>query len=224
LDLANHGISTRTFTDSLGRQVSQAVNVDGSRMAEWRASYSRRLKFLALNLRLYSSLFYSRNVNYVNTYLSKNNNYTSRWVAGFSKFAPDKYRISLNTAFVYTYAVSSINKSQPTKYWTQHHEADLTLYLPQSFELNNSLDYNWRQKLDNFDKKNSTLLWNASAGKNFFKNQLSIRWQMNDILGQNAGVIRNSTANQTSESIVNVLGRYWMLTASWRMVRHSKLK
>jgi len=223
LDLATDAISTRTSTDSLGRQVSQAVNVQGTRFAEIRCSFNRQIIPLELNLNLYSSLSYDRSVNYVNTYLSKNNNYLTRWGARFTKFVPDRYSFTINSGLTYTYSSSSINSAHPTRYWTQNHVVQLSLFLLQGFEIFNSIVFNWRQKIDNFDKRNAFLLWNAYVGKSFLKNQLSIRWQINDILGQNTGVTRNSGANLTSERVSNVLSRYWMLTASWRFIRHTKM-
>jgi len=221
--LTTNTISTKSYTDSLGRQVSEAVNVNGTYRAGSYFSISKKIKPIDLDLGLNTGVSYNRSVNYVNQYLSRNDSYNAG--AGFSlnKFVADKYSCQLNAAISYSYSRSSINLSAPTHYWIQDHNAQVSLFPLPGFEINTGAFFNWRQKLNNFDKKNSTLMWNAYVGKNFLKNQLTIRWQVNDILGQNAGISRNITANQTIESTFNVIGRYWALSATWRFMHHRKI-
>lgn len=222
-NLTSSGISTRTYTDSLGRQISQAVNVHGAHDINVLISCNRSIKPINLNVGITSNLSYVRNVNYVNQYLSRNDNYVAGTRMIVSKFVPDKYSLILNANLAYIYSMSSINAARPVHYWSQGYNGQLSIFPIPALEIGTIAIYSWRQRLDNFETRNSTLLWNAYIGKSLIKNQLTIRWQINDILGQNAGISRTSTANQTSESVVNVLGRYWMLSATWRFVHHRKM-
>jgi len=222
-NLTSNGISTRTYTDSLGRQISQAVNVDGAHDVNLSIFFSRKIKPLNVDVSVISHFSYARSVNYVNQYLSRNNNYITGGGVALSKFVPERYNFDLRANFTYTYSNSSINTAQPVHYWTQIYNGKVSVFPIPGLEIGTTAIYNWRQRLDNFDTRNSTFLLNAYAAKDLLKNQLNIRWQINDILGQNAGISRTSTANQTSENAVNVLGRYWMLSATWRFVHHRKL-
>ena len=219
---ATHDISDRTYTDTMGRQISQTVNVSGSKSAGIYCSISSMIKPIDLNFGLSTNLSYGRSVNYVNQYLSQNDNYNMGGGISLNKFVAEKYSFQFNCNFNYFYSRSSINLAARTYYWTQSHNAQFAVFLL-GFEISTSAYYNWRQKLDDFDKNNSTILWNAFINKEFFSNRLAIRWQINDILGQNIGISRNITANQTTESRFNIIGRYWILSATWRFIRHQKL-
>ena len=81
-----------------------------------------------------------------------------------------------------------------------------------------------RQKTSVFDKDNSILLWNAYAQKLLLKNRLTVRLMVNDILGANAGINRTISANQITQTSSNIIGRYWMISGSWRLIAHHKLK
>lgn len=220
--LTSNTISTKTYTDTLGRQVSQAVNTNESNNAGVNFSFNRSITSLGLNIGVNSNFSQNRSFNYVNDRLNRNDNYNVGGSIALSKFVPDKFGINFNSSATYTYSHNSINLGVPISYWTHANNLNLTVFLLPGFEINTGAFYNWRQKLDNFDKKNSTLLWNAYILRNFFKNQLAVRWQINDILSQNAGISRSTTANQTTENNVNIIGRYWMISASWRFMHHRK--
>lgn len=219
-----NSISAKTYTDTLGRQITQAVNVNGNYNFSLNYSFTRKIKQMDLDVSVSTNVMYNRTVNYVNQYLSRNNNYGSTGGITLSKFAPGKFSLQVNARANYTFGNSSVNINGNIHYWTQYYSAQFSIFFLKGFEINTNGVYNWRQKLDNFDKKNATLLLNVSIGKDFLKNQLNIRWRMYDILGQNAGISRTTTANQTTESNYNVMGRYWMLSAGWRFVRHGKMK
>ena len=217
-----NGISTKTTTDSLGRQVSQAVNTRGGNNAGLYFSINKKLKGPDIDLGLNTNLNYGRSVNYVNQYLSKNDNYNTGAGMSLNKFVADKYSFQLNSNFNYSYSRSSINQNAATHFWTQNHNASFSVFPIPGFEINSSLYYNWRQKISHFDQHNATLLWNAYLAKNFLRNRLAVRWQINDILAQNAGISRSISTNQTSENTFNIIGRYWMLVATFRFMHHKK--
>jgi len=224
LGLTSNAISTKTYTDTLGRQVSQAVNLSGSNTMGINFSLSRHIASIGLDMNVNSNCLRNRSFNYVNDRISRNDNYNAGGTITLGKFVPEKFGVNFNSSTTYTYSRSSINLSAPVSYWSRGHNLNFTLFSLYGFEINTSINYSWRQKLDNFDKKNSTLFWNAYILRNFFKNQLAVRWQINDILSQNTGISRLSTANQTTESNFNIIGRYWMLSATWRFMHHRKIE
>jgi len=218
----SNGISTRTTTDSLGRQVSQAVNTSGGSNGDLNLSINKRLKKIDLDLGLNTNFSYGRSVNYVNQYLSKNDNYNAGGGLSVVKYIPQKFMIQINTNFNYSYSRSSINPLEATHFWTQGHSGIFSVF-PLESEIGTVLSYTWREKISHFDQHNSSVLLNAFIKKNFLQNRLTISWQINDILGQNSGITRTITTNQTSENATNVIGRYWMLTASYRFMHHKKI-
>lgn len=217
-----NSISTKTFTDILGRQISQAVNTNGSRNGELNITYGKKMKPTNLDIGITANLFWSRSSNYVNTLLSQNDNYNVSGGFKIGKNVPNKYDFQVNTNFIYSYSSSSVNLSAETRYWTQNHSVRLSIFPSVGLELNTSAYFTWRQKTSVFDQNNATALWNAFVSKSLLSSRLNLRWQINDILGQNVGINRNASANQISENNFNIIGRYWLVSATYRFIHHRK--
>jgi len=220
--LTTNVISNRTMTDSLGRQISQAVNVGESQNLNYYAGFSQKIKSIDLNVGVSNDFYYSRNQNYVNQYLNKNDNYFAGGGVNLDKFVADKYKFILSFTLNYAYLRSSINPSGTTHYWTQSHNTQLSIYPLPGWEVGANANYFWRQRLGSLDKHTSILVWNAFINKDFFKNHLVIKWQINDLLNRNIGSSRIISTNQVIESTFNTIGRYWMISASWRFKHQRK--
>jgi hypothetical protein len=218
----SNAISTKTYTDSLGRQISQPVNVSGGDNIGF--SVNGNHKIWGLDLGLNGNIGYSRSVNFVGNLLSDNDTYSAGGGLSLSRYVADVYSFRLNSNVNYTATSSSVNTSVPTRFWTQSQNIQLSYFPMPGFELNTNVNYNWRQKTSIFDRDNSTLLWNAYMSKNFHHNQLVVKFRVNDILAQNAGISRSINGNTTTQTASNIIGRYWMISASYRFTRHGKIK
>lgn len=214
LGFTSNSISNRTLTDSLGRQITQPVNVNGGHNASLNFSISKRL--LGIDTRLFGNFSYTRNVSFINADLSRNDSYNPGGGIEVGKHVPDKYDLRFNTQFVYFDNRSSLNTTAGTRYWEQHHNGVLTVYLLQNYILNSNLVYIWQQAANASSKNNSMLLWNASFGRDFLNNRLVARLQVNNLLDQNAGLSRTNIGNVNTQILSNLLGRYWMLSLSYR--------
>jgi hypothetical protein len=222
LDLVNNDISLRTTTDSLGRQVSQSVNVDGTKVASINGYLGRKLAGMDLGIHFNSS--YNRSVSFVNFALSNNDGYSNGGGVAISQYIADKYSFQLNTNFVYFNQISSINTSAPIHYWTQNHSAAIAIYLIRNYELNTSATYTWQEKTSAFAASTSVVLWNGFVSRNFLNDRLSARVQMNNILNQNAGISRTNANNVNTQTSTNILGRSWMLSLVYHFDKKFKQK
>jgi hypothetical protein len=219
-----NAISTKVYTDSLGRQFSQAVNVSGSQRGGIYVGFNYKIMPIGIDLGANLNVNAGRSVDYVGDALSNNDSYNAGGGVSLRKYVADYYSIRVSSNANYTYTVSSVNTSAPTQFWTQNENFELSYFPFSGFEVNTNGNYSWRQKTSVFDNNNSTFLWNAFIGKNFLQNRLVIRVRINDILGENAGISRNFSGNTTSQTSSNIIGRYWMISASYRFIRHGKLK
>lgn len=211
MSLSSNSISTKTTTDSLGRQISQPVNVGGGGTGGINLSVAR--KALGFDVGLHGAGTYARTVNYLNADLNQNYVYTGGGGISVNKFVADKYNLQLSTDFTYFDQVSSVNTTAPVRYWTQMHNGSLTLYFIRGFEVNTSASYTWQEKTSTFGSAKSVLLWNAYVSRNFMHNKLAAKFQFNNILDANAGISRTNSRNVNSQSSTNILARYWMVSA-----------
>lgn len=220
----SNAISTRTYTDSLGRQISQDVNVNGPKNIGLFISSSQRTLPLALNVDYSTNFSFIRSVNYVNTFLARNDNYSAGVSIAISKYVAGKYNFRLSSNAAYSYFYSSVNPGVMTQYWTQNHNANVGIFLLSSMEVYTDCRYTWRQRTSVFDKNNATIFWNAGLSKIVWHNQLTLRWQINDILGQNTGISRNMSTNVVTQNTTNIIGRYWMISVAYRFINYGKIK
>ena len=222
LNLSGNNISTKTITDSLGRQISQPVNVEGGKSGKANLSLNREI--LGFNFGMHAAGTFTQSMTYVNADLSRNNASTIEGGFGIYKYVLGKYNFELNTNFVYFNQVSSINVSAPVHYWTQNHDAALTLYLIRGFELNTNATYTWQEKTSAFSSSTSVLLWNSYISRNFFHKRLVAKFQFNNMLNQNSGISRSSSGNSNMQSSTNILGRYWMASVIYHFDKKFKQK
>lgn len=220
MSIPKNSISSQTNTDSLGLQISRPVNVNGTRMVDLNFSISKNMS--GIDVSLFSSTDYSRSFNYVNNLLGQNNSYTSSWGLSLSKYAPNKFSLQFNNNFAYFYQVNSINPSSTTHYWSQSSTGKFTLFINNGFEINMNANYSWQEKPNDFGQEISILLWNANISKSFINNKLLVKFQLNNLLNQNAGITRTTIDNTYSETSTNILGRYWILNASWHFDKKFK--
>lgn len=218
----SNSISTKTSIDSLGRQISQPVNVDGGGTGGVNLSVIR--KVFGFDLGFHGLGTYARTVNYVNADLSRNDAYTGGGGISLNRFVADKYSLQLNTNFVYFDEVSSVNTAASVRYWTQSHNGSVTLYLIRGFEVNTNASYTWQEKTRAFGAATSVLLWNAYVSRNFIHDKLVAKIQFNNMLNANAGITRTNTGNINTQSSTNILGRYWMVSAIYHFDRKFKKK
>ncbi|HMH20725.1 MAG TPA: outer membrane beta-barrel family protein [Puia sp.] len=218
----SNSISSSTQTDALGRNLSQAVNVNGNQNAQLYGSSTWKLRSLDLNLGLNSSVSYNRTINFVNTRRDSSDTWSPGGGVNIGRNVPDKYNFFISSNWNYAYSHSSVNPAALTSYWTGVYSAQLGITLPWQIEWNTNCEYSWRQKINGADKELRVARWNAWLDKRFFRNALTARLLVNDILDQNTGFTRNLSANQLTETSFTSLRRYWMLSIIWNFVNRGK--
>jgi hypothetical protein len=222
MDMALNGntITTKTTTDSLGRQISQPVNLDGGRSGAMNIFVDRKIGSFDAGFQLTGH--YSRALNYINADINVNNAYTTGAGISLNKYVADHYSIQLNTNVGYFNQVSSINQGAPIHYFTQSHSGGLTLWIIPHFEMGTMATYTWQGKTSAFTSNTSVLLWNSYLSRNFLQNKLVVKLQFNNMLNENAGISRTNSANVNTETSTNILGRFWMLSAIYHFDKKFK--
>ena len=213
LMLTANSITTKTIIDSLGRQISQPVNVSGDHTTGANLFVGRKL--LGFDAGFNATTTYARTVNYINADLSLNNAYTAGGGFSLNKFVMDEFSLQLKSNFMYFVQVSSINTAAPVRYWTQSDQGALTIYLIRNFEIGTNATYTWQEKTNAFSSSTSVLLWNGYVSRNFLHNKLVAKFQLNNIMDADAGISRTNSGNVNTQNTTNILGRYWMLSATY---------
>jgi len=209
---SSNSISTRSYTDSLGRQIYQAVNINGNKDILAYLFFNKKSFLPRLDWGMKINLSYTSSFNFVNELLSRNDAYTADCRLSMGHNIQNKYLLQMSSRFSFSYSHSSINSGAATHYWTQTHSILLGIFLPLGFEWTTNCNIILFQKASAFDRKNAIVIWNTCINRNFLTNRLSMQIRVNDILRQNSGINRLVSANQITENRSNVAGRFAMLT------------
>lgn len=229
----SNSISTNETTvvsgDSAGTRTYKFVNLNGNYNGSSGGGYNFKVIKIDLSFNIGFNININRYNNIVSTLnnnlLSSIKNRTDNNVYGFNfgtyKFKEKKYDINYYGNISYNSSTSTVNSAVKTNYYTHSHNLYLNVTLPRKFEINTSVEANFRQKTNLFTANNNVVLWNAYIGKKMFKNDkgmVSIR--ANDILDQNRGYNRFINSNVLREQTYQTLRRYFLLSYTWNFSKN----
>jgi hypothetical protein len=217
----NNAITSRDYVDSLGRRVSQSINVDGN--YSYSGYFDYGFKVSGARVGLDANLYGSRYVNIVNNQenVTLNQNYSLGMYIG--KEVEKLYDNSIRANVTYNKSASSIRKNAPANYWSYSIRPDLDFFFPWKLQLHTDCDFIFRQRTSAFDENTSTIYWNAWLGKKLLKGDaLMIKIWANDILDQNIGFNRTANTNFISQNTYSTIRRYFMLSAVWSFSKGAK--
>lgn len=219
-NFTQNAISNSVYVDSVGKRVSQYVNVNGNRGLYGWIGYNFKWAKPDLHFDLHINFNQNANVSVVNNLQNKTNSGTYTTGAGFWKSKEKKYEIGFNYSASYTRSTSTINSGITTHYFTQEIQPSGDYYLPYKFQVHADCNINLRQKTSVFDNNNNVVLLNAWIGRKFLKNDaLLIKAAGNDLLNQNLGFNRTVNSNFISQNTYTTIKRYFMFTAVWNFTK-----
>lgn len=218
-----NAFSNKSSVDSLGRRVTQTVNVNGNYNYRTGFSISRQIKFMKLELSFDPRISGGRNVSFVNGRDNITQSIRPSAGIGVRKWIEKKMSLYLEYGAGFNHSTSSINPQAITEYWTQNVDIYLDYKFKHGWSLNTNYSYNYRQKLSPTDRNNNAMIWNASIEKKLFKKtDITAILSMNDILNQRIGFNRDISSNYVSENTYTTIQRYTLLSLRWKFNKNRK--
>ncbi|MEO5909042.1 MAG: outer membrane beta-barrel protein, partial [Ginsengibacter sp.] len=212
----NNDISSTYTIDAFGKRTTQYINVNGNYSAQFYANYGFKIPKTKLNVYMYPNANLSHNTNYVNGVKNLTKSYSISSNFGLRYYKEEKYNFNASFSPTYSNSNSSISSVSSTNYWTYDYSFDGSIYPVKRLEIGSDIDFNFRQKLNQFDKNNDVIVWNAYVEKKFLKKDaLTLRASINDILNQNKGYDRNIEPNAIVERHYITFQRYGLITLTW---------
>ncbi len=217
----NNAFATKDFVDSLGRRVSQSINVDGNNSLNGYIDYG--FKLFGARADIGGNINNSTYVNVVNNLpnVTRSQSYSINGYAGreIEKF----YDNSISANLTYTTSTSSIQQNVSTHYWTFNIRPDLDFFFPWKLQLHTDCDFIFRQKTSVFDNNNNVIYWNGWFGKKLLKGDaMVIKISANDILNKNIGFTRTANTNYITQNTYSTIQRYYMLSVVWNFNKGPK--
>ncbi len=216
----SNAITNSTITDTLGRTINQAVNVNGNYNASVYIDYNAKIKPINLDAGIGYSNNLSRSNNFVNGQYNTSINASHSFNLNFNKSKEEKYGLYLRGSATYNRSTASIRPDVITQFWTYNTNLDVNFSLPWKIDFNTDIDGNFRQKTSVFDQNNNVVTWNAAITKKILKKDKGLlKLSVNDLLNQNQGFSRFATSNMVKEDNYQTLQRYFLLSFVWNFAK-----
>jgi hypothetical protein len=209
----DNDMSTATTYDTIGRTVSQAINVNGNFSLNGYIGTS--LPFFSKKLEIGPNVNASYSSN--KTLINAEQNITKDLRSSVNlniRLDMDKIEAGINGTYAYNQAVSTLNNSSNKPYTSQTLYGYINLKLPLKFALGSDANYTINANRTSGYNINY-LVWNASVSKTFGKKENFILGAYAyDILNQNISVDRDITSNVVTDIKTNIISRYFLLKAT----------
>ena len=216
----SNAIRSSSFTDTLGRTVSQYVNLNGNNNYRGYISYYFKSKKLNADFDFSYSYNASNNVSIVNQKFNNTKNNSHSFQFSFSKEKEKLFNFWLYANIDYNISTSSIRPDINTNYWSSNIGADITFELPWKLTLNNEFNIDVRQATPLFTGNNNLTVWNAYVSRKIFKGDKSeIRFSAFDILNEKKGYSRSINSTTLTENSYQQLSQYFLVSFIWNFTK-----
>lgn len=205
-------IANKNTYDSLGRQITTPVNVNGYYAINTFAGIGKPIKKFIINLT--ANAGFTNDVNY-----SNNTSYTTKnLILGLNtriNYNGKKLTAAPIAKINFTKASYSLERLTDAEYYNYTLGFDFQYDLPFNFKIGSDIQYNTNSGYGaGYDL--TTTNWNAFISKQLFKNKKGqIKFQVYDILEDNKSVYRTTTENYIEDGRINSLSRFFMFSFSY---------
>lgn len=209
----DNDMSTATYYDSIGRTVSQAINVNGN--YNMNGYLGTSLPFFDKQLEVQPNF----NASYASNKILVNQveNITKDLRSSLNLTIDveiDDFELGVNGSYAYNASSSTLNNSSNKPYSTQSISGNIKTKLPLKFFLETDANYTINNNRSNGYNINY-LVWNASLSKTFGKrDNFILGAYAYDILNQNINVDRDISSNVVTDIKTNIISRYFLLKAT----------
>ncbi|MCB0635831.1 MAG: TonB-dependent receptor, partial [Lewinella sp.] len=203
--------------DSLLRQVRRPINTDYEWQNRVYASFSTPLRSLGVSINLRGNLSYTRGFVALNQLQDLANRWNQEWSFSFGNRKKEQFDWELGTSWNYSQTAYQQQDRFNQNYSRQDAFALFTVFLPAHWVVSTEMEYQ-RYSNESFGQANDFTLWQASISKSLLKHKrLLIKLSVFDILNQNTGLRRQNAFNYFEETRANALGRYAMLSVTYKI-------
>lgn len=211
----NNDISTATRYDSIGRTVSQAINVNGNYNLNGFIGTSIPFFSKKLEVGPNANASYASNKIIINSLQNTTKDLRTNISLNLN-LNLEKFNAGVSGYYAYNSSSSSLNTNSTKPYSSQGLSGNISAKLPKNFLLESDANYTINSKRSNGYNINY-LVWNASFSKTFFKKEnFILGFYAYDMLNQNISVDRNISSNVITDIKTNIISRYFLLKATFK--------
>jgi hypothetical protein len=200
-----------------GSQLSRPANLDGYWSLRTFLTYGLPITFIKSNMNLNTGFTYNQTPALINNKTNFANNYNFNQGVVLSSNISDKIDFTISYTANYSIVKNTLQKQSDNNYFSQNSAVRLNWIPYKGLVLNTTLNHTLYSGLAS-GIDNDFLLWNASVGYKFLKDQsLEAKISVYDLLKENNSISRNVTETYIEDSETNVLNRFFMFTLTYNL-------
>ncbi len=218
----NSIVSTTTYDELTGGRVTSYVNVNGV----WNAMAMNLLSFPfgASKVWYFTSHMFTR-YSVTKGFNNGNENRSNTWMINYSPglaFRNSVFDIELRPRYSFQTTANTVTTANNRNIHTWGGMFNATYSAPFGLVVGTDLRYSTTSGYS-AGYNSDQWIWNGSLAYQFLRDkQAAVTVSVYDILGQRKNIFRNVTANYIEDAIYNSLGRYGMVTFTYRFTTFKK--
>ena len=218
----NSIVSTTTYDELTGGRVTSYVNVNGV----WNAMAMNLLSFPfgASKVWYFTSHMFTR-YSVTKGFNNGNENRSNTWMINYSPglaFRNSVFDIELRPRYSFQTTANTVTTANNRNIHTWGGMFNATYSAPFGLVVGTDLRYSTTTGYS-AGYNSDQWIWNGSLAYQFLRDkQAAVTVSVYDILGQQKNIFRNVTANYIEDAIYNSLGRYGMVTFTYRFTTFKK--
>ena len=218
----NNIVTARQINEAFIR-TSTPQNLGNQNQLNGNVSFNTPINALKIKTRIFANASYARALNFINNI--ENNVTTSSEGFGLvlENLNTDRISVQLSGRWNFSQNRYDVSELQNNDFLNQTYGLDVLFDFGKGWTWDNELKYNLFSN-EAFADDNNFTLYNINISKLLLKDRLNLKLTIYDVLGQNQGINRSSTADSQSETLANILGTYAMLSASYKLSSFSPEK
>jgi hypothetical protein len=211
-----NNIATNRTLDEFGRTINTYVNLNGGYNASLWGGINTKIPKTPIDGKMNVSGSFAHTPTIINNLEGNSNSFSITLTPGLSYSKEDKMYLSLDLGTIYTNTQNNLQTSRDITFFSFAPSASMNFYLPKNIEIGTDADYLYNPPVGPYATSFDRFIWNGYIAYKMLKSKtLEWRASMNDILNQNKGYERSTTANYNTERNFQTLSRYWMIGMVW---------
>jgi hypothetical protein len=210
-------VTKRDFDPNTRVTMSSPVNTDNTVTITNFASFSGRIRFAKMRYSLSNRLTGNNGYNIVDNQTNDTRTLNNTVQLSIENAKKETIDWMVGTRIGTGKTVVENNEAANQKFTNNTYFSDMTIYFLKKWSVTSNFDWTLYNNAS-FSGSNDVALWRASVQRNFMQNDRGqLKFSVFDLLNQNLGINRTADFNFIQEQRIESLGRYFMLSFSYKL-------
>ena len=212
-------VSSRFYDNTNTRRTTTYMNTDGFYGYNGSSSFTKPFDNRKYTVGINMNTSYDNNISFTNGYRNKGSNWNLRPGVNFRWDLKDKVDLTVRSDYtIYKATARDSVKSTTTEAKTlnlgingKNYFKDFTI----GYDFSRVINYGFSKVV-----ANNPMILNVYAEYRFLRGKMmTVKLQGLDLFDQNTGITRTVSESNVTDSRVNRLGRYFLLSVNWRLTK-----